>query len=187
METKQIAVKSRGDIKVSQKTKKPYFVITDQDDIKYITYKVSLHNDFGVAMEGEIEFDPSKYADGTNSLIGWHKPQEDTPEALQPQKKADEIKLPQELPKPKPMPSKDMTKEDWAEKEKITRKSIERQKSLECAVEVAKLLGADKVTTEKIIATARKFEEYLESKELKPGKSLVEEAKKLGAVEIEPK
>ena len=104
METKQIAVKSRGDIKVSQKTKKPYFVITDQDDIKYITYKVSLHNDFGVAMEGEIEFDPSKYADGTNSLIGWHKPQEDTPEALQPQKKADEIKLPQGVSKPEIAP-----------------------------------------------------------------------------------
>ena len=74
-----------------------------------------------------------------------------------------------------------MTIDDWAEKDRITRKSIERQTALNNAVEVAKLIGADKVTSEKIIATARRFEAYL------AGESrLVEEAKKLGATEIDP-
>ena len=191
METKWISVKSRGDIKVSQKTKKPYFFITDQDGIKYGCYKVSLHNDFGVDKEGEIEFNPPNYADGTNSLVGWHGVGT-TPEATQPNSGVVKPKPQQLAPKEKAMPSKesaDMTKNDWAEKERITRKSIERQKSLEMAVELAKLMGADKATTEKIIATAKKFEEYLEGKAgLATAKSsLVEEAKKLGAVEEEPK
>ncbi len=73
-----------------------------------------------------------------------------------------------------------MTKEDWGEKDRITRKSIERQKSLELAVEIAKLLGAEKVTTEKILATARVFENYLESGKMSEKSKLVEEAEKLG-------
>ena len=56
-----------------------------------------------------------------------------------------------------------MSKDDWAEKGRITRKSIERQKSLELAVEVGKLFGVEKSTTEKIIATAKRFEGYLET------------------------
>lgn len=78
----------------------------------------------------------------------------------------------------------EMSKGDWAEKDKLTRKSIERQKSLELAVEIAKQVGGE-VATEKIIATAKLFEAYLEGKEVQPAKShLVEEAKKLGAEEI---
>jgi len=56
-----------------------------------------------------------------------------------------------------------MTKGDWDEKDRRTRKSIERQKSLELAVEVAKIKGSD--TTEKIIATSKLFEKYLETGE----------------------
>ena len=74
----------------------------------------------------------------------------------------------------------EMSKDDWIKKDRITRKSIERQKALELAVEMAKLFGADKATTAKIIATAKLFEAYLEGE---PG-TLVEEAKKLGATEI---
>ncbi len=81
-------------------------------------------------------------------------------------------------------PTKDeqMTKGDWAEKDKATRKSIERQKSLEMAVGVAKIKASD--STEKIIATAKLFEAYLEgikSKEVQPVKKnrLVEEAQRL--------
>ncbi len=76
---------------------------------------------------------------------------------------------------------------NWAEKDKVTRKSIERQTSLNAAVEVAKFIGADKVTTDKIIATAKRFEAYLEygTEEVQPVKSrLVEQAKNLGAKEI---
>ncbi len=79
-------------------------------------------------------------------------------------------------------------KDNWVEKDKITRKSFERQTSLNASVEVAKLMGADKMTTDKIIATAKRFEAYLEygvDKEVQPVKSrLVEEARKLGATEI---
>ena len=77
-----------------------------------------------------------------------------------------------------------MSRDDWIEKDRITRKSIERQTSLNASIEVAKLIGADKTTPEKIIATARVFEAYLERKEVQPAKSrLAEEALKLGAKE----
>ncbi len=88
-------------------------------------------------------------------------------------------------PKQESRPDIVMTKSDWGEKDRITRKSIERQTALNDAVELAKLMGADKVTTEKIIATAKLFEAYLEGKEVQPAKSrLVEAAKKLGAEEM---
>lgn len=79
--------------------------------------------------------------------------------------------------KGKVIPKDEMSKDDWAEKDRITRISIERQTSLNAAVEVAKLMGVDKVTTEKIITTAKRFEEYLR------GDRLAEEAKRLGATE----
>jgi len=56
-----------------------------------------------------------------------------------------------------------MTKEEWAEKDKTTRKSIERQKSLELAVEMAKIKTTD--DSKKVIATAKIFENYLEKGE----------------------
>lgn len=55
-----------------------------------------------------------------------------------------------------------MTKDDWAEKDKITRKSIERQKSLEMAVETLK---AGAIKDEQVIPTAKRFEKYLETGE----------------------
>ena len=81
-----------------------------------------------------------------------------------------------------------MGKQDWAEKDRVTRKSIERQTALNAAVEVARLASAaiptTVVTTDKLIATAKLFEAYLEGKEVQPAKSLVEAAKELGFKEI---
>ncbi len=81
-----------------------------------------------------------------------------------------------------------MTDGKWIEKDRITRKSIERQTSLNAAVEVAGLIkeyGKD-ITTVNIIATAKLFEAYLEGKEVQKARiiNLVEAAKKLN-VEIE--
>lgn len=56
-----------------------------------------------------------------------------------------------------------MTKEDWDKRERKTRKSIERQKSLELAVELAKIKGTD--DTAKVIVTAARFEKYLDTGE----------------------
>jgi len=77
-----------------------------------------------------------------------------------------------------------MSKDDWAEKNRVTRKSIERQTALNCAVEFAKILMTVKpgIKTEQIVATARVFETYLETGQPVESK-LVKEAKKLGAVE----
>lgn len=55
-----------------------------------------------------------------------------------------------------------MTKEDWREKDKITRKSIERQKSLEMAL---KALEVGAIDGDKVIPTAKRFEQYLETGE----------------------
>ncbi len=72
-----------------------------------------------------------------------------------------------------------MSKEDWSEKDRITRKSIERQTSLNAAIELAKIKGTD--DTIKILATAKRFEAYLETGIDKEVKSkLIDEVKKLG-------
>lgn len=55
-----------------------------------------------------------------------------------------------------------MTKEDWREKDKTTRKSIERQKSLEMAL---KALEVGAIDADKVIPTAIRFELYLETGE----------------------
>ncbi len=71
--------------------------------------------------------------------------------------------------------------------DRITRKSIERQTALTDAarVAVAKISAGDKeITTEKILASAKAFETYLETGEaVLPKSSLVKAAEKLGAVE----
>jgi len=94
---------------------------------------------------------------------------------------------PQETPAEKVAPPV-MSKDDWAEKDRVTRKSIERQKSLELALRVVELSGVKTKITENAIATAKSFEAYLEGKEVQPRKSkLVEEAEKLGGEEkVEP-
>ena len=53
-----------------------------------------------------------------------------------------------------------MTPDDWAEKDRITRISIERQTALKEAVNLASL-HPEQATGEKVIATAKKFEKYL--------------------------
>ena len=55
-----------------------------------------------------------------------------------------------------------MTKEDWREKDRTTRKSIERQKSLEMAL---KALEVGAIDVDKVIPTAIRFELYLETGE----------------------
>ncbi len=77
-----------------------------------------------------------------------------------------------------------MTKVDWDEKDRRTRKSIERQKALELAVS---LTIADKLRLQNpgsILGWAELFESYLESGYKEVRSALVKKAKKLGATEI---
>lgn len=76
----------------------------------------------------------------------------------------------------KPAAEPKMTDDKWAEKDRITRKSIERQTALKEAVN---LIVADKVKIEQVLSTAAKFENYLGN----GYKPLVEAAKKAGAVD----
>ena len=55
-----------------------------------------------------------------------------------------------------------MTKEDWREKDRTTRKSIERQKSLEMALKALEVGATD---LDGVIPTAIRFELYLETGE----------------------
>ena len=55
-------------------------------------------------------------------------------------------------------PKDDMSKGDWAAKDKITRKSIERQKSVECAV---MLCQSAQIKSDEILAYAKTFEEFI--------------------------
>jgi len=55
----------------------------------------------------------------------------------------------------------EMTKEDWAIKAALTRKSIERQKSLELAIQSMSSLG--EFEPENIIKQAQRFERYIEA------------------------
>lgn len=55
-----------------------------------------------------------------------------------------------------------MTKDDWREKDKTTRKSIERQKSLEMALKALEVGATD---LDGVIPTAIRFELYLETGE----------------------
>lgn len=55
-----------------------------------------------------------------------------------------------------------MTKEDWQEKDRTTRKSIERQKSLEMALKALEVGATD---LDGVIPTAIRFELYLETGE----------------------
>ncbi len=89
------------------------------------------------------------------------------------------------IPVVKPIPKKEesMTKDDWAEKERITRKSIERQTALKEATNIAcaVITQGKEMSPAKVIETAKLFEVYLAGE---PTKSRVaEEAKKLGVVE----
>ncbi len=139
-EVKHITVKSRGNITVSQKSKKSYFIITDQDDVKYISYKPTVFNDFGVSMEGDIEYDLPKFADGTNNLIGW-KSVENAPQPPQSPTVASKSATQQELPKPKPIDLKN------------------RAFSLSYAKDLA---VAKIIVVDKILAYAETFRMYLD-------------------------
>ena len=66
---------------------------------------------------------------------------------------------------PKPSGSSEMSKEDWAEKEAIKRRSIERQSALYAAkdIAVAKISKGVEMTVEKTIAVAKEFAKYLDT------------------------
>jgi len=66
-----------------------------------------------------------------------------------------------QAPQPKSAPDK-MSKDDWDEKDRRTRKSIERQTSLNAAVELAK---SSIIKPDQIILSAIKFATYLEKGE----------------------
>ena len=73
-----------------------------------------------------------------------------------------------------------MTKDDWVEKDRITRKSIERQTALNAAVELAKTGG---LKFGQLLPSAKRFEIYLETgiieKEVPAKSKLLDEVKKL--------
>ncbi len=102
------------------------------------------------------------------------------------------IEAASEIPKvgkiiPKTEPQESMSKSDWAEKDRITRKSIERQVALKESTNIACAVIAQgkEMSPGKVIEVAKLFEEYLEKGEAKPQKSrLVEEAERLGGKEI---
>ena len=79
-----------------------------------------------------------------------------------------------------------MAKSDWAEKDRVTRKSIERQTTLKAATDIAcALIGQGKeMSPTKVIDTAKLFEAYLEGKEVIKNK-VVEAALNLGGKIIE--
>ncbi len=83
-------------------------------------------------------------------------------------------------------PESQMKKKDWAEKDRITRKSIEKQTALKEAVAIACAIIAQgkEMSPAKVIETAKLFEAYLEGKEVQQKSRLEEEAKKMGATEI---
>ena len=58
-----------------------------------------------------------------------------------------------------------MTKGDWAEKERITRQSIQRQTAIKASTElaVAKVRAGKETSLNEILAVAITFESYLES------------------------
>ena len=60
-----------------------------------------------------------------------------------------------------------MTKDDWADKDTRTRKSIERQTSLNDAtlIAVAKIEKGAEMTTDKVIEVSKRFEKYLDTGE----------------------
>ena len=74
-------------------------------------------------------------------------------------------------------PKEEMTKTDWSEKDRITRKSIERQ----TALKEANVRVPAGESSEKVIATAKLFEAYLEEGDVQQKNILVKEAIKLGA------
>ena len=84
-------------------------------------------------------------------------------------------KVAKEMAESKPQPTQRgradsvMSKTDWSEKDRITRKSIERQ----TALKEANIRVPAGESSGKVIATAKLFEAYLE------GNYLVDEAKKL--------
>jgi len=81
-----------------------------------------------------------------------NEPEEDTPEDTPPAKEIAKPISTSETVKPQ------MSREDWAEKDKITRKSIERQKSVECAV---MLCQSAQIKPDEILTYAKTFEEFI--------------------------
>ena len=81
-------------------------------------------------------------------------------------------------------PGEEMTKTDWSERDRTTRKSIERQTALKEATNIACAMIAQgkEMSPSKVIATAKLFEAYLEGKVTN---RVVEAALKLGAEVVE--
>ena len=104
---------------------------------------------------------PIKVNDQT---VGWCN--EDAEEVAKlPAQKTASPPLREDEPTPKELGvSKEMSKGDWAEKDRITRQSIQRQTSLKAAVEwcIAKH-ATEPVKTAMVLTVASLFEAYLEN------------------------
>ncbi len=98
--------------------------------------------------------------DAEEKTISWCNEDAKEVAKLEPQSKpVVPLQLGEELPE-----TIEMTKQDWATKDRNTRKSIERQKSLDCAVNwcIAKH-STEPIKTEMVITVASLFESYLEN------------------------
>jgi hypothetical protein len=157
------------DIVVSSTSKDKYdnMVVTSKGGKEY---KVSAKRSrlFDLFKENQaVHLEYGSYMD--KEYIANAKPMQD----VLPAQPANQPKEPMKVIQQKASP--DMSKDEWNERDRKTRRSIERQKSLELAVEFAKIKGSD--DTKKVLNTATAFYEWISQSE-----SLVEEAKKLGAV-----
>lgn len=105
----EIFIQSKSDLITSQKTGKKYFTVTDDKENKFICWDTGLYDLCEIGSTIDLEVIPGKTPTDTPK-IQKHKTQE----------QATEIKT------PKP----EMSKEDWHEKDKLQRESIESQNAL---------------------------------------------------------
>ena len=102
--------------------------------------------------------------DKDDNLIGWCNEDAEEVAKLEPRPMPDVPLQEEEEPV-----TDEMTKADWANKDRIKQHSIERQKALAEAVNwcIAKLQGGEEVKTVHIISIATIFESYLEDGNIK--------------------
>lgn len=170
---------------------KPYKKVTGMDDKgkeKLVSVTTYFKEQYPLLREGsKLEFKMVKQGNywnvaGITPVGDSHTSEPPTPEPP-PEHATSGVKEPA---KTNIQPNNEMSKEEWAERERTTRKSIERQKSLDTATQwtVAVLSNGKKdLKGTDIIKVAQVFEYYLEHGKL-PDK-MVEEAKKLGAEVVE--
>lgn len=146
------------------------FTDTEGNAYKVAKKKVSFFQSIQVGAEVMLEWSPNPYKKDAEYIYsatqtGAHYPPDS--KLVQEAKRLGAVPVeptPQALQSKSAPPktsSDKMTKEDWATKDEITRKSIQRQTALKAAVDSA----PEKTTSEDIIKVAKRFDKYLEAGE----------------------